>query len=175
MSYDILMTPDGKAISQNNPLPVVLASGGGTTGGNVTLVNSSGAEVGTAANPSNVTLRNSAGNEIGTSTNQIWIRSLFSGGHANAWNASAVAASGVSNAIDFQSQKTISCFGNASAATTITAQVSANGTNYYNTTFQQTLSGAGDFHFTFDTGARYVRLISSGAATITATISGKGS
>ena len=95
------------------------------------------------------------------------------GTHANAWNAAAVAAGGDSNVVDTQYQSNISVFGNADAATTITAYVSQDGTNFYKTSNEVTLSAAGDFHFTFVTAARYVRLRSSAVATITATIAGK--
>jgi hypothetical protein len=95
------------------------------------------------------------------------------GTHGNAWNAVAVAAGGDSVVIDTQYQPNISVFGNASAATTITAYVSQDGTNFYKTANEVALSAAGNFHFSFITGARYVRLKSSAAATITATVAGK--
>lgn len=95
------------------------------------------------------------------------------GAHANAWNAAAVAADGVSAVIDCQYQRTISAFGTVDAATTIKVQVSQDGTNFYDSGSEAVLAGAGDFHITLDTGARYVRLHSSAAATITATVAGK--
>lgn len=93
--------------------------------------------------------------------------------HANAWDNVAVGIAGTSTAIDCQYQYRISVFGTTSAATTITANVSQDGTNYYDSGNEQILAGAGDFHFSFETGARYVQLVSSAAATITATITGK--
>lgn len=95
------------------------------------------------------------------------------GVHANAWDNVAVGIAGTSTAIDCQYQYRISVFGTTSAATTITANVSQDGTNYYDSGNEQVLAGAGDFHFSFETGARYVQLVSSAAATITATIAGK--
>lgn len=95
------------------------------------------------------------------------------GTHANAWNAAAVLANGVSASLAVTSQRVVSGFGNASAATTITLQVSQNGTTFYDTPVTQTLSAAGDFHVTTNTGAAHARLKSSAAATITATIAGK--
>ena len=94
------------------------------------------------------------------------------GSHANAWNATAVAAGGTSAALDTQSTGTVSAFGNANAATTITLQVSQNNTNWYDTSHTQALAGSGDFALTATIGARYVRLKSSAAATITATLAG---
>lgn len=95
------------------------------------------------------------------------------GAQANAWNADVVAANGVSNALAVPSQPKISVFGNASAATTISAQFSQDNINWYTSGESVVLTAAGNFGFSFDCGAAYVRLLSSGAATITATIAGK--
>jgi len=92
------------------------------------------------------------------------------GGQANAWSAAAVGVNGTSAALDTRWAPYCAAFGNASAGTTITAQFSANGTNWYTSNVAQTLGAAGDFGFVFTTGARHVRLISSAAATITASI-----
>jgi hypothetical protein len=94
------------------------------------------------------------------------------GAHGNAWNGVAVAANGVSAALDTLGTGTVSAFGNASAATTITVQVSQNNLNWYDTVIAQTLASGGDFALHAALGARYVRLRSSGAATITATLAG---
>ena len=96
------------------------------------------------------------------------------GAQANAWSAAAVSAGAVSTAVDCQSVPNVTAFGNAGAATTITVQVSQDNVNYYDTQTTQALTGAGDFAVSAVIGARYVRLKSSGAATITATIAGKG-
>lgn len=94
------------------------------------------------------------------------------GTHANAWSAAAVAAGGISASLDTQSTSTVSAFGNVNAATTITLQVSQNNTNWYDTGHSQVLAGSGDFALTVTIGARYVRLKSSAAVTITATLAG---
>lgn len=95
------------------------------------------------------------------------------GAQANAWNAAVVGIAGDSVAIDCQHQSNISAFGNVSAATTITIYVSQDNVTYYATATNVVLGGPGDFHFSFQSAARYVRLRSSAAATITATIAGK--
>ena len=94
------------------------------------------------------------------------------GTHANAWSAAAVGAGGTSASLDTQSMGVVSAFGNASAATTITVQVSQNNTNWYDTPHTQALAASGDFAISATLGARYIRLKSSAAATITATIAG---
>lgn len=94
------------------------------------------------------------------------------GTHANAWSAVAVSAGGESTVIDMQFSPNVSAFGSSSAATTIELRVSQNGTNFY-TVSATTLAGAGDFGFNIPIGARYARLRSGSAATITATIAGK--
>jgi hypothetical protein len=94
------------------------------------------------------------------------------GTHANAWNAAAVLANGVSASIDCQYTPNISVFGNvAGGASTITVQFSQDDTNFYDAT--STVAN-GDFSVSGIYGARYIRLKSSAARTITATIAGKG-
>lgn len=94
------------------------------------------------------------------------------GVHANAWKAAAVAANGTSAALDTWSCPFVSAFGNAGAATTITLQYSMDGNNFYAGP-SVTLSGAGDFHIDATCAARFVRLLSSAAATLTATLAAK--
>jgi hypothetical protein len=94
------------------------------------------------------------------------------GTHANGWNNIAVSANGTSTAFDTIYTKTISVFGNASGATNLIVQLSQDNTNFYDSDKTITISGAGNFGTTFETGARYIRLKSSAAATITATIAG---
>lgn len=94
------------------------------------------------------------------------------GTHANAWSAIAVAANGVSASLDTNYCQLISVFGNSSVATTLTIQYSQDNVNFYDST--QTISAPiGNFGVTFDTAARYIRLKSSAASTITATIAAK--
>jgi hypothetical protein len=94
------------------------------------------------------------------------------GVQGNAWNAAAVLAAGVSASIDCQYTPNISVFGNVAAgATTLTVQFSQDNVNFYDAT--NTVAN-GDFSLSGVFGARYLRLKSSNARTITATIAGKG-
>jgi hypothetical protein len=95
------------------------------------------------------------------------------GAHANAWSAAAVGINGTSTALDTDYLPFVTAFGNSSAAATITLQVSQDNTNYYDGP-TQVLAGAGNFCINATVGARYVRLKSSAAATITATLAAKG-
>jgi len=94
------------------------------------------------------------------------------GVHGNAWDAAAVAANGTSAVLDTWSCPYVSAFGNAGAATTLTLQYSLDGSNFYAGP-SVNLSGASDFHIDATTAARYLRLLSSSAATITATLAAK--
>ena len=94
------------------------------------------------------------------------------GVHGNAWNAASVGSNGTSAVLDAWSCPYISAFGNAGAATTLTLQYSMDGTLFYAGP-SVTLSGAGDYHIDATTAARYLRLLSSAAATITATLAAK--
>ncbi len=98
------------------------------------------------------------------------INSAATGTQANAASSVAFSAGGFSSIIDTFGGDEISAFGHVSAATTITVQVSADGITFYDTSSTQVLGAAADFHIYFSTGARYVRLKSSAAVTITATI-----
>lgn len=91
--------------------------------------------------------------------------------HGNAWLAVAVGIGGVSNVIDTQSGANVSIYGNTSVSTNITVSGSQDGTNFYTLTTYNTVNG--NFHQMLVTGARYIRLSSSAAATITATIAPK--
>ena len=95
------------------------------------------------------------------------------GANGNAWHALAVAAAGVSATVDTLGDPNISAFGSVSAATTVTVNVSADGATWWPSTQQAVLTAAGNFYLNFVTGARYIQLVSSAAATITATISAK--
>jgi hypothetical protein len=92
------------------------------------------------------------------------------GTQGNAWNAAAVLAGGVSAAIDCQFTSNISVFGNTSGPTLITIQFSQDNVNFYDATSS---AANGDFSISGIFGARYLRLKSSQARTITATIAGK--
>ena len=95
------------------------------------------------------------------------------GTHANAWSAAVVGAGGNSTAIDCQYTPHISAFGNANGATTISLQVSQDNTNFYTAATVSVAGGGGDFALNVTIGARYIRLQSSQARTITASITGK--
>jgi hypothetical protein len=91
------------------------------------------------------------------------------GRHGNGWNGAAVAVNGVTPAIDSNTLPYCTAFGNTSAAATLTVQVSGDSTNWYTSTIT-TGAVTGNFVLNFTVGARYVRLVSNAAATITATI-----
>lgn len=95
------------------------------------------------------------------------------GVHANAWSAASTGAGGFSSSVDTWCAQAVTAFGNASGATTITLQVSQDGTNWYDSQINQVLSGAGNFCLNATVGARFVRLKSSADVTATATISAK--
>jgi hypothetical protein len=94
------------------------------------------------------------------------------GVQGNAWNAASVGSNGTSGVEDTWSCPFVSAFGNANAATTLTLEYSMDGSTFYAGP-STTLSGAGDFHIDATTAARYLRLLSSAAATITATLAAK--
>ncbi|MDE2127973.1 MAG: hypothetical protein KGJ62_15435 [Armatimonadetes bacterium] len=94
------------------------------------------------------------------------------GSQGNLWNAAVVGAGGTSALVNvINGQPLVSIFGNASSATTITIYFSADLVHFYNT--GTTIAANGDFALTLQTGAFYLRLVSSSACTITATATGK--
>jgi len=94
------------------------------------------------------------------------------GTQGNAFNAQAAGAGVASNIIEVWSCPYVSCFGHVSGATTLTMQYSIDKINFYNgPTVAPT--GAADFYLDFYTAARWVRVLTSGAVTITATIAAK--
>jgi len=96
----------------------------------------------------------------------------FYGTEGNAWAAVAVGAGGTSASIDTQLAPNISIFGNVTGgATTITLQFSQDNANFYDA--ESTVAN-GNFSVSGVYSARYLRLKSSNARTITATIAGKG-
>jgi hypothetical protein len=95
------------------------------------------------------------------------------GSHGNAWNAAAVGAGGTSAVIDCQYTSFVSIFGNSNGSTTLTIQASQNNSNFYTYNTITVGFGGGDFSFSDSIGARYIRLSSGTARTITATIAGK--
>ena len=84
------------------------------------------------------------------------------------WNASSVLAGGVSQSISNGTRPTrsLSVFGNTSAETTLTLQISVDGTNFYDT--QSVIVANGNFGYSLTCPFYSIRLKSSDAATITA-------
>ncbi len=95
------------------------------------------------------------------------------GAQGNAWLAAATGAGGFSAALDTLDASIVSAFGNVNGATTLTVQVSEDNATYYDTATTVVLGGAGDFHTSFTTAAKYVRLKSSNNVNATATLAAK--
>lgn len=108
-----------------------------------------------------------------TSKGNIRVVLASTGTLANAWDAVAAGAGDTSDSVEVANQYRITAFGSSDAATTVSVWVSQDDTTYYDSGESQVLAAAGDFHISFETAAKYVRLKTSGAATITATIVGK--
>jgi hypothetical protein len=88
------------------------------------------------------------------------------------WNGASVVADDESNAVDLESYNKIAVFGSSDATVTLTIQCSADNSTYYST--GNTIEAvSGDFYACVEFPARYVRLLVSGTATITATVSAK--
>lgn len=100
------------------------------------------------------------------------VRPVPAGTQDNAWAAAAVLAGAESAIVELQYSSTFSAFGNSNAATTIELRVSQDGVTFY-TIDSVILAVAGDFGFSGPVGARYVRLRTVGAATLSASICGK--
>lgn len=94
------------------------------------------------------------------------------GTHANAWDAEAVLANGLSPIVDLLDTTDLHVFGHTGAASTITILVSQDGVDahFY---AHDTIAANGDFSEVFFVGCRYARLKSSAAVTITAVIAAK--
>ena len=89
------------------------------------------------------------------------------------WNAAVVGVAGVSPGVIADDAPFVSAFGNCGAASTVTLQYSDDNVTFYDGP-TSILAGASDFRIDATTGARWTRLKSSAAATITAFISAKG-
>ena len=91
-------------------------------------------------------------------------------GYANFWINAVVSAGGVSSIISTGTKPTrnVSIFGNTSASTLLTLQISADGTNFYDT--QYTITADGNFGYSTLLSFYSIRLKSSAAATITALV-----
>lgn len=73
-------------------------------------------------------------------------------------------------AVETKNGGVVSIMGHVSGATTLTVQVSPDGTTFYDTATTAVLGGASDFHITLTTAAKYVRLKTSATITISATV-----
>jgi len=95
------------------------------------------------------------------------------GTEGNAWLAAAVGAGATSASIDTQFTPFVSIFGSTNAVTTLTTQLSQDNITFYD---DDTISVVSPFNFSAHliVGARFIRLKTSAAITITATISAKG-
>lgn len=103
----------------------------------------------------------------------VHAQTLAVGSHGNAWSAATVGVAGTSTALDTNRCQSgySSAFGNTSTSSTLTVQYSQDNTNFYSSA--STVAANGNFALAFTHGARYVRLLSSAAATITATLACK--
>lgn len=100
------------------------------------------------------------------------------GGHRNAWNAVAVAINGLSAIIDLAQSHVVSIFGDVSAATNLDVLITQGSTfpppdAEFTVHSTIVLGAAGNFHQLVNLGVRFIRLRSSAAVTISATIAGK--
>lgn len=91
--------------------------------------------------------------------------------HGNAWSAAATGVGGTSGTLDTQGAAFVTAFGNTSGSSTLTLQLSQDGTNWYDSSY--TISANGNFGATFTIAARHVRLKSGSDVTATATLSAK--
>lgn len=104
---------------------------------------------------------------------QYHVRPAWLGTHGNAWPAATVVALNDTSAVlDTLGMGTVSVFGTSNANITLTLQYSQDGSNWYNSA-QTIATGTAAFGTTFTVGARFVRLHSGGAATVTVTLSAK--
>lgn len=91
----------------------------------------------------------------------------------NAWNNELTGAGGASDSLDTLDASQVSAMGDVDGATTLEFEVSQDNVNYYQTGVTVVLVGAGDFHFSLTTAAKYVRLTSSADVTANATLVAK--
>lgn len=106
-------------------------------------------------------------------TGTISIIPVSIGVQGNAWSAASVGVGGTSASVDTQYTPHLSIFGNADAATTIILEYSQDDASFYAGPTLTIPALGSDFWSDVTVGARYVRLRSTAAATITATIAGK--
>jgi hypothetical protein len=177
-SSNVSIVSESVGLARQNQFPAALSAGGNfkvelqnsavpvTVSGNVEITNDSGSAV-PVSNATQLPASLSPSGGLRVSSND------FKGSHSNAWNGTAVSAGGVSNpSDDLWYSDMVSFYGNTSAATDLTVQFSANNATWYDSE-EKRVAVNGNFGFTIDCAARYVRLKSSAAVTITATITAK--
>lgn len=95
------------------------------------------------------------------------------------WDNKDTKTNGNSKVGDVQYSSKISIYGTVSGVTTLIVAVSDDGTNWYasetsyNVPLEAIVSGSANFHMFFQTGCRYIRLISTNDVKCTAKFSGK--
>jgi len=105
----------------------------------------------------------------------VTVTGATAGTHANAWNAELEIVDGTSASVDLQFSDTASVFGVADGPANITVQFAQDNTNFADTNIIFTAGGVGfNWGGSFLVGARYVRLKTNAAVTLTGTIAGKG-
>jgi hypothetical protein len=181
---------DGSSISMGGPLPAGTNTIGkvnltGTPEGDVATVDGASDNQGAEFIGLQVNARLQALGPNGTTFDRlrvdadknllIGLKALPTvGAQANAWNNVAVLADGVSNGVDCQYVSNVVCYGTSSADSVIEFQVSMDNTNWYKTSNTINVGAGGDFYTSLSNfGGRYVRVSSTAAATITATIAGQ--
>jgi len=132
----------------------------------VTLYSSEEVELGVGGNPIRV-------DPTGTTLQPVANTPVVVGTHGNVWNGAVVSVGENSPSIDCQYVAAVSIFGHASSTTTLNVQVSQDNANWYAALAINVSVNGADFYAEFSTGARYIRLGSTLATTITATIAGK--
>lgn len=121
------------------------------------------------------TLINENGSQINSETNEFGLRGLsvsqlnqVSGNEGNLASGTPFAAGDESGSFTIDGG-TITVMGHASAATTLSLLLSAENATFY-VSDTKTLTAAGDFCFHLTTAARFCRLRTSSAVTLTATV-----
>lgn len=102
----------------------------------------------------------------------VRVAPVSTGAQANAWNNIANPGNVKSPAIDVTDCRLIDIFGVSNAAVNLIVFVSQNGIDFYK--MDQFAIPAGDFFAQYDIGAKFVAIAPDAAATLTATIAGKG-
>lgn len=110
---------------------------------------------------------------LSASEDTVGIASASPGTEGNAWDNELTGAAGDSSIITVTGGKIVSIFGTVDGATDLDVFFSQDGVNFYQSTHQISLAGAGDFGETIETAAAFVRLQSSADVTATVTVANK--